>query len=355
MTGMVAQGVKTRKPAAGFTDPAFARIGELAHLFAGLVFPPNRQPSAEAGMRRAMSVLHIGDPGALLRAFEVPGHARDAVLAELTVGESYFFRDAAQLDLLATEILPARVSHYGPSRPLRLWSAGCASGEEPFTLAIALREQRWPHPARILGTDIARPRMAAARRGRYTRWALRGVSDERIAKWFSRNGTYYDLDPSVRDAVEYQPLNLVLDDYVAAESGDGYDLVLCRNVMIYFDLPTVARIATGLLASLAPDGWLLLGASDPPLSHLVPCEVVVTPAGIAYRRANCRPERSEGPALWSRPDVHPDEAPEPFLAPDQFVAPAPTAPEPTPQPQLQVARSDEDAADARPPSEATTA
>ena len=369
--GMVGRGAKTPKPAAGFTDPAFARIGDLAHLFAGLVFPPNRQPSAEAGMRRAMSVLRIGDPGGLLRAFESPGHARDAVLAELTVGESYFFRDAAQLELLATEILPARIAQYGPSRPLRLWSAGCASGEEPFTLAIALREQRWPHPARILGTDIARPRLAAARRGRYTRWALRGVSDERIGKWFNRNGTYYDLDPAVRDAVDYRPLNLVLDDYVAAESGDGYDLVLCRNVMIYFDLPTVARIATGLLASLAPDGWLLLGASDPPLAHLVPCEVVMTPAGIAYRRADrvadarSRPERSEGPARWSRNDegparwspndIEPVWDPESIPVPELFVAPAPNPLAPTPEPRLQVARAghDDDRRPAAGPDEAS--
>lgn len=281
------RGARNREPASGFTDPAFARVGELAQLFAGLVFPPNRQPSAEAGMRRAMSALRIGDPNALLRAVETPGDARDAVLAELTVGESYFFRDSAQLDLLANEILPSRVESYGPSRPLRIWSAGCASGEEPYTLAIMLREHHWPHPAQILGTDVARSRLAAARRGRYTRWALRGVSDQRIASWFERHGTYYDLDRSIRESVEYRSLNLVLDDYSSVVGGtEGFDLVLCRNVMIYFDLPTVSRIATGLLASLAPDGWLLLGASDPPLAHLVPCEVVVTPAGIAYRRAD---------------------------------------------------------------------
>ena len=278
---------KQAMPAAGFTHPAFVRIAELAHLFAGLVFPPNRQPSAEAGMRRAMSALRIGDPTALLRAVETPGAAREAVLAELTVGESYFFRDAAQLELLATDILPARVESHGPSRPLRIWSAGCASGEEPHTLAIMLREHRWPHPARILGTDVARPRLEAARRGRYTRWALRGVSDERIGRWFKRNGSYYDLERSICESVEYRSLNLVLDNYAIAEHGsDGYDLVLCRNVMIYFDLPTVARIATGLLASLAPDGWLVLGASDPLLTNLVACEAVMTPAGIAYRRAD---------------------------------------------------------------------
>ena len=268
-------------------------------------------------MRRAMRILRIGDPAALLRAVETPGDARDTVLAELTVGESYFFRDAAQLEILATEILPARVESYGPARPLRLWSAGCASGEEPYTLAIMLREHGWPHPARILGTDIACPRLAAARRGRYARWALRGVSDERIARWFQRNGTFYDLDPSIRASVEYQSLNLVFDDYASPERGaDGFDLVLCRNVMIYFDLPTVAQIATGLLASLAPEGWLVLGPSDPPLAQLIPCEVVMTPAGIAYRRADRAGGVTEllAPAPRGEPTPQWEPVPEPRAA-----------------------------------------
>ena len=330
MTATWARAAPKITPASGFTDPAFARIGELAQLFAGLVFPPNRQPSAEAGMRRAMRVLHISDPRALLRAVEVPGDARDAVLAELTVGESYFFRDSAQLDLLTSEILPARVATYGPSRPLRIWSAGCASGEEPHTLAIMLREQRWPHPARIIGTDIARPRLAAARRGRYTRWALRGVADARIATWFERTGTYYDLDPSIRESVEYRPLNLVHDDYASGDPGtSGFDLVLCRNVMIYFDLPTVAQIATRLLASLAPDGWLVLGASDPLLAHLVPCEVVVTTSGIAYRRADRPGTRTEIRA----PNTTWNDLREPAFVPSPapcIVAPEPSAGESAP-------------------------
>jgi chemotaxis protein methyltransferase CheR len=325
-------GARNRTPAAGFTNSAFARIGELALLFAGLVFPPNRQPSAEAGMRRAMHALGISDPQALLRAVEMPGDVRDAVLAELTVGESYFFRDSAQLELLATEILPARIERYGPSRPLRIWSAGCASGEEPYTLAIMLRELGWPHPLRIIGTDIARPRLAAAQRARYTRWALRGVSDDRIARWFDRHGIYYDLAGTIRESVEFRLLNLVLDECESVERGaEGFDLVLCRNVMIYFDLPTVSLIAARLLASLAPDGWLILGASDPPLAHLVRCEVVVTPAGIAYRRADSVGGKTELRAPVPQSESRPDPESVSPLEIGDTVAAAPSTIEQTPE------------------------
>lgn len=286
MTRQSANAAQPRRATSGFSDPSFAHIGELAQLHAGLVFPANRQPAAEAGMRRAMSTLRIGEPAVLLRAFEKPGDARDAVLAELTVGESYFFRDEAQLDLLTNDIIPARLASHGAHGPLRIWSAGCASGEEAHTIAIMLREQQWSQSARILGTDIALPRLAAARRGRYTRWALRGVSTERIERWFTHAGGQYDLVPSVRKMVEFRPLNLVTDNYATPERGaDGFDLVLCRNVMIYFEMETVAHIARGLLDSLAPDGWLVLGASDPMLAQLVPCEAVLTSSGIAYRRA----------------------------------------------------------------------
>ncbi|MES2177622.1 MAG: protein-glutamate O-methyltransferase CheR [Gemmatimonadota bacterium] len=276
----------SREPATGFSDPQFARIAQLAHLHAGLVFPANRQPGAEAGMRRAMASLRISDPAALYSAVQRPGEARDVVFAELTVGESYFFRDAAQLEILASEVLPSRVSTRGAERPLNVWSAGCASGEEPYTLAILLRESGWPHPAKILATDLALPRLAAARRGRYTRWALRGVSEPRIERWFRRNGTSFDVEGDVRASVEFEPLNLVSDIYPGgASGGSGFDLILCRNVMIYFDLPTVASIAERLLDALDEDGWLVLGASDPPLAHLVECTSVLTSAGVAYRRA----------------------------------------------------------------------
>ena len=256
-------------------------------------------------MRRAMSSLRITDPEALGRAVQIPGDARDAVLTELTVGETYFFREAQQFDVLRTHILPSLLETRGAMSPLRVWSAGCASGEEPYTVAMALRELGWSHPARILGTDVARARLDAARRGRYTRWSLRGVSPARIERWFDKRAAHFQLDPGILASVQFSALNLVADDYpsAATETMDQ-DLVLCRNVLIYFDMPTVALIATRLLAALAPNGWLLLGASDPPLSELVPCEVVMTPAGVAYRRDDRDPARMEAAAeVRNRPPL----------------------------------------------------
>ena len=288
-------------------------------------------------MRRAMASLRIEDPDRLGQAVREAGDARDVVLAELTVGETYFFREEAQLGLLRSVVLPQLSSRCGADRPLRIWSAGCATGEEPYTIAILLREERWPHPARILGTDVSQPRLAAARRGRYTRWSLRGVSDARVARWFAPRAAQVELDPAIRGAVDFRIVNLMGSDYPSAATGtSGQDVVLCRNVLIYFDMPAVAQIATRLLAALAPEGWLLLGASDPPLADLVPCEVVMTPSGMAYRRAD-RPagtgtgrraaHHGSGRA-WHRTDVAPRE---PMLATDELQSISPSLPPSLPQ------------------------
>ncbi|MEP7000421.1 MAG: CheR family methyltransferase [bacterium] len=281
---------KQQPRARGWSDERFAHVADVALTVAGLVFPPNRQPSAESAMRRVMSALRIAEPEELLQAVARPGEARDALLAELTIGESYFFRESEALSVVERELVNRRRASGHEDEPLRIWSAGCATGEEPYTLAMLLRELGWQQPVHILGTDISRPRIDAARRGRYTQWSLRGVSPARIGRWFEQRGKHFIVDEGIRNAVRFLPLNFISDEYPSASNGTAdQDLILCRNVLIYFDLPTVAQIATQLLRSLRPTGWLLLGASDPPLADLVECRTSMSPSGVLYQRADAEP------------------------------------------------------------------
>ncbi|MEO7712436.1 MAG: CheR family methyltransferase [Gemmatimonadaceae bacterium] len=273
----------------GWSHADLARVADVATAVAGLVFSVSRQPSAETAMRRVMSAYRLLEPVDLYNAVKVAGEVQDALLAELTVGESYFFRDEGQLSLLGGEILPGWRAESSDA-PRRIWSAGCASGEEPYTLAILLRELGWGSPVSLLGTDIALPRLDAARRGRYTKWALRGMDETRLTRWFRRRGPHFLLDNDILRAADFRQLNLASDAYPSiASATSDQDLILCRNVLIYFDLDTVVSIAERLLRALRPTGWLVLGASDPPLVDLVECEVVMTASGIAYRpRASSR-------------------------------------------------------------------
>jgi chemotaxis protein methyltransferase CheR len=261
----------------------------LVHRKAGLVFSAPRQPAFRAGLLTAMRRAGTADPAAYLRRLGDEPDLFDDLVSEITVGETYFFRDTDQFALLRDFILPSVLSDRSPPRPPRIWSAGCATGEECFSLAILLRQLGRVEDARILGTDVSRPALRKARRARYSRWSLRGVSPEVVHSFFRADGQDFLLLPAVQRMVEFRYLNLAEDVYPSPALGIwGMDLILCRNVFIYFATETVARVAEGLLASLNDHGWLLLGASDPLLRDYVHCEVEVTAAGLAYRRATPR-------------------------------------------------------------------
>ena len=271
-------------------------VQDIAHLVAartGLVFSRPRHQTIEAAIRREAS--RAGHPGlaAYHAALRADASAVDALAAELTIGETYFFRDTPQFDLLRSRILPELAASPPADGAVRVWSAGCASGEEPYSLAILCHELGLGARTKILGTDLSRDRLTAAREARYGRWSLRGVPDAVIAAYFTRRDTRYDLRPALRDMVEFRYLNLADVADTGPNSAPGrMDLILCRNVLIYFDAATTARVIRHLLSALSPRGWLLLGASDPPITDYADCDVVVTPAGLAYRPAGTTPPRS---------------------------------------------------------------
>ena len=240
-------------------------------------------------MRRAMAAACISDPRELRHAIRAAGAARDILITELTIGETFFLRENGQFDFLKNTVLP-ELRATAADRPLRMWSAGCATGEEAYSLAMTLNESDWPGQASILGTDLAFARLVAARRARYTAWSMRGVSETVITRYFEQTGKHFLLRSEIRKAVEFRVLNLASADYPSLGSGiEQMDVIFCRNVLIYFDMATIADIAARLVASLAPGGWLFLGASDPSIAEFVRCEVVLTGAGLAYRPPGTTP------------------------------------------------------------------
>jgi chemotaxis protein methyltransferase CheR len=250
----------------------------------GLDFPEGRRDTLWAGLAQGMKRAGTSHLEVYLSRLETESALLDDLVAEITVGETYFFRDPEQFRVIRERILPDLI-HRRHGAPLRVWSAGCATGEEAYTLAILHEEACGPAPARILGTDLSRSALARARRGRYGRWALRGLSPDEVARYFHRSGTDFVVAPEFTRVVEFRYLNLAADRYPSMAAGTAaMDLILCRNVLIYFDTETAARVARRLMESLAPGGWLLLGASDPHPVDPVPCEVVITGAGLAYRR-----------------------------------------------------------------------
>jgi chemotaxis protein methyltransferase CheR len=269
-----------------WSSPDLARVVTLIRDATGLVFPDIRVADVEATIRRTAARHGVRNLAALVPLLRQDARVREALVAELTIGETYFQRDPAQLDLLGREVLPALLAGRPADRPVRVWSAGCASGEEPYSVAMLFDELEALDRCAIVGSDIARKRLEDAQRGVYSRWSLRNTPADVRARYFRERGRYFELVGRIREQVDFRYLNLAEDRFPSLSIGIwGMDVILCRNVLIYFDRDTVREVAQRLLATLSEDGWLILGASDPAISEVVECDVVLTDAGVVYRRA----------------------------------------------------------------------
>jgi len=228
----------------------------------GLVFPPSRAPALDRGIATVAALLDEPDRAVLLgRLLDGDPAVREALIVELTVGETYLFRDDSHFDFVRDVALPEAARRGGP---VRLWSAGCATGEEAWSLAITAHEALGAADAErveVLGTDLNPRFLDRARRGWYGPWSFRGVDPARRERWFRAESNGWSVVPEVRPGVRFAPLNLL--DTASTAWPRGVDVIFCRNVAIYFDLDTVGRLAASFARSLLVGGWLVPGPSDP--------------------------------------------------------------------------------------------
>ncbi|MFN3148447.1 CheR family methyltransferase [Bremerella sp.] len=191
----------------------------------------------------------------------------EQVTAELTVGESFFFRNEHHMKVLREHVLPDILRENAAKREIRIWSAGCAGGEEPYSLAILLDEilgarQDWR--VSILGTDLNPEFLERARGGKYRAWSFRHTHVHENPRYFTPdNNDNFLLAPKIRDVVRFAYLNLVKDVYPSPLTGTlGIDLILFRNVAIYLQQDVTQAILKRFHQSLRPGGWLLLGETE---------------------------------------------------------------------------------------------
>jgi chemotaxis protein methyltransferase CheR len=187
----------------------------------------------------------------------------------VTVGETYFFRDQSQWNALRHSVLPRLIHERRAQgrRQLRLWSAGCSTGEEPYSMAILLRELISDFAAwdiHILATDLNVNNLERAREGQYRPWSFRMETPETVRqRWFIEEDGVYRIDPSIRAMVTFSSLNLAsFARSTAASSLIEMDTIFCRNVLIYFDQATTIEVIRRFHHALCDDGWLVLGASE---------------------------------------------------------------------------------------------
>jgi chemotaxis protein methyltransferase CheR len=237
----------------------------------GLVVRDHQLNNLYATIQQACQKFGYNKCGHYLEYLETAPHTSpqwEHLISGVTIGESYFFRDDSQIQFLRHHCLPKLIARHQKSgdKTLRIWSAGCSSGQELYTLAFLIAELL-PDPGEwnvhLMGTDINTEVLSQALHGRYSEWSLRATPEAVRSRFFSRQGNEYIVRPLFRSMASFNYLNLIDDDYPAMLSQThAMDLILCRNVFIYFDKKIIDKVMKKFTSCLLEDGYLLLGSSD---------------------------------------------------------------------------------------------
>ncbi len=255
------------------TQPDYGQLYDLIEAHTGLTLDENKRKDIQRVVEPLLAAEGLADVhslNVLLDDLPLTDDKWRLLTQTVTIGETYFFRNRAHFNALRDRLLPDLIAGRRASgfKRLRIWSAGCASGEEPYSIAILLRELLPDLPdwdITILGTDLNVDALDRARKGLYRASAFRNETPDYLQdRWFRPVGDQFELDQVIREMVLFKPLNLVADDYPSFDSGTmGIDLLICRNVTIYFGAETTRAIVRRFFQAIVEDGWLIVGHSEP--------------------------------------------------------------------------------------------
>lgn len=308
------------RPLALAADEPFQRLKRAVIARTGHHYYADKDDVLWDRVQRRLLATRDRDVAAYLKRLDGDdGEAEWAALeTEITIGETFFFRYAEQFTALRETILPDILARKAQSKRIRIWSAGCATGAEPYSIAILLSQMLgealpdWR--ISILGGDINAAFLNTARKGQFGRWALRAVSDADRDQWFTETArNTWTLKSAYRGLVRFERQNLLdlLGTAPPLELTD-FDLILCRNVLIYFHHEVVEQLVAALGDRLAVDGWLLLGHAEPNPAFGRLLDVTQLPGTVAYRPAD--PDRPAAPSPSFEAFAAPEPAPAASLA-----------------------------------------
>ncbi|HXG57445.1 MAG TPA: CheR family methyltransferase [Thermoanaerobaculia bacterium] len=270
----------------------------------GLSFPEERSRDLERGVRGAASELGFRDPASFaqwLLANEPERRHLETLASHLTIGETYFFRESASLDCFQRRIIPDLLaSREAGERHLRIWTAGCCTGEEPYTIAMILDRlvpaDEWT--VTLLATDINPRFLRKAAGGIYGEWSFRATPPPLRDRYFRRRSDgRYELDPRIRGMVTFSYLNLAEDVFPSLMNNtNAMDVIFCRNVLMYFTPERAREVARKFHASLVEGGWLIVSPVETSSDLFSAYSVVHAEGAVVYRKERTSLSAGEAPA-----------------------------------------------------------
>jgi len=305
-------------------DADYPQLKEYVIANTGLAYYVDKD--AQLADNIAKRITQLGLPGCaaylrLLLADELDGVELDKLIALLTIGETFFFRHHEAFDALRDVVFPDLIRRNQSIRKLRIWSAGCSIGAEPYSIAILLKRDLahlllgWD--ITIIATDINRDFLDRARAGKYEDWAFRSVPEEIKTACFGRTGKSWTIDPQYQECISFQYHNLVKDPCPTLRNHvDSFDLILCRNVTIYFSQDTIRNLVQELYLNMIEGGWLLVGHSEPNMEIYRSFRAVNLVGAVLYQKTT----EPGAASPWTMPVL-----PAPFSEPFKF-GPVPTVP-----------------------------
>jgi len=317
----------------GMNDAQFNQLRKIVYDRAGIHFQDSKKYVLESRLSRRVEELGFDDFDQYLMFLTAGPYQMDEfqeMFNRITINETSFFRNEPQLDAFEREVLSELLTKRAKTKTLRIWSAACSSGEEPYTLAmqvhrsLGVRLSDWR--IEILGTDISEKVLMQAQTGVYTHYAVRSLNPMVLNRYFKQDGQQYILDPTIKSMVHFEKLNL--KDRHAARRFGTFDVIFCRNVLIYFDDVMRTQVVQTFHDQLADDGTLLIGHSESLRNLDVAFESLAMPQAFAYRKAFAGSAKPAAAAATPRPASAFSAPKPPAAAPSAFANPTPASPSP---------------------------
>lgn len=265
------------------SDRPFELLKKFIYDNTGIYYQDNKRSLLESRIKKRLTSLKIETYEEYFQYLKKNKNENKTFIDAITVKETYFFRNPNQLEAITSVIAEL---YEGGNHNIKIWSAACSSGEEPYTIAISILENLKPkYPFlnySIIGTDISNKLIEKSIKGNFNKYSLRNTPPDIIQKYFNKDGRYYQIADKIKLLCEFKMVNLYDDKEICKMK--NFDLIICSNVLIYFDLNSKIKVLSNLYKSLNKKGYLFMGRSET-LSELPnKFKMISFPRYIAYKK-----------------------------------------------------------------------